>query len=101
MKDGAHFHVAMHKPAGRPCVVDAGDVSVESPLHLRPIVVHRGVPFGARVIRTHHPGLHVGVRTHPRKLISIQSRRHQQKGKTKLQQKGTHVANFASKNLPT
>jgi len=63
MKDGAHFHVAMHKPAGRPCVVDAGDASVESPLHLRPVVVHRGVPFGARVIRTPHPGLHVRVCT--------------------------------------
>jgi hypothetical protein len=51
-------------PAGRPRVVHGaagagGDVGVESPLHLRAVVVHGGVPFGARVIRRPpHPWLH-------------------------------------------
>jgi hypothetical protein len=55
------IHVVMHAPAGGPCVVYAGDVGVESPLHLRAVVIHCGVSFGARVIRCPHPWLHAFI----------------------------------------
>ena len=43
---------ATHEPAGRPWIVYSGEVGVEGPLHLRPVVVNRGVALGARVIRS-------------------------------------------------
>jgi hypothetical protein len=33
-----YIHVLTRKPAARPCVIYAGAVGAESPLHLRPVV---------------------------------------------------------------